>query len=247
MGTTVRVTSRSQVSGDYRIVGVIAFPTVGEPTAVATGVSFTSAGGDRLLLGDPSGGDDVGAFYVVVRWAAGVDHDEALEQRGIVVTPGAIDVLATRASAPPEVNGLDDVQRFPMFAGAALVVLGLIASSHALLVTVRRRRSELGTLSALGFSPGQRRVVILGQATTIAAVALVLGVPIGAVLGQVTWSAIAGSIGLATDAKLPLALVAAGALGVRGGPRRHRRLPGPLGPSPPRRRVAPIGVAVRAR
>ena len=80
LGTAVTVTSRSQVSEEFRIVGVIAFPTIGEPTAVATGASLTAQGGDRLLLG--TGSDDVGTPYVVVRWAAGVDTDEALSRRG---------------------------------------------------------------------------------------------------------------------------------------------------------------------
>ncbi len=94
------------------------------------------------------------------------------------------------------------------------VVLGVLAVGHALIVTVRRRSLELGVLSALGFTPSQRRAVIVAQATTIAAVALVLGVPLGAAVGGVVWSAIASSMGLGTDASSPFALLAAGALGV---------------------------------
>ena len=69
LGTVVTVTSRSQVSGEFRVVGVIAFPAIGEPTAVASGASLTAKGGDQLLLG--TGGDDVGTPYVVIRWAPG--------------------------------------------------------------------------------------------------------------------------------------------------------------------------------
>jgi hypothetical protein len=213
LGATVTVSSRSQVSEEYRIVGVIAFPTIGEPTPVATGAMFTAKGGDRLLLGDPSGGDDVGTPYVVLRWAPGVDHDEALDRRGIEESAGGFEASAVGPTAPPEVNGLEDVQQFPLLAGGALVVLGVIATTHALIVTVRRRRLELGVLSALGFAPAQRRAVILGQATTIAMIALVVGMPLGAVVGRVLWSAIAESMGLATDASFPLALLAAGAIG----------------------------------
>jgi ABC-type antimicrobial peptide transport system permease subunit len=65
----------------------------------------------------------------------------------------------------------------------------------------------------MGFTPAQRRVVITAQGTTIAVIALVVGVPLGAVLGRVVWSAVARSIGLATDAAFPLVLFAIGALG----------------------------------
>ena len=116
-------------------------------------------------------------------------------------------------TAPPEVNGLVDVQQFPLLAGVALVVLGVIATSHALIVTVRRRRLELGVLSSLGLAPGQRRAVILAQATTIAAVALVVGVPLGA------GASVAGLVGhrrvdgCGHGRRLPDRVLAAGAVG----------------------------------
>jgi ABC-type lipoprotein release transport system permease subunit len=204
LGTTVTVGSRNQVSEKYRIVGVIAFPTIGEPSAVATGASLTAQGGDRLLLG--TGGPDAGAPYVVLRWAPGIDHDEALARLGL-------EGSAIGPAAPPEVTGLIDVQQFPLAVGVALAVLGLVATSHALLVTVRRRRVELGILSALGFAPAQRRAAIVGQATTITLTALVIGIPLGALVGRVVWSSIADSIGLATDASFPVTLFAMGAIG----------------------------------
>jgi hypothetical protein len=211
LGTTVTVGSRSQVSEEYRIVGVIAFPTIGEPTALATGASLTGQGGDRLLLG--TGGDDAGLPYVVLRWAPGVDHVGALTRVGIEANADGSSNSAIGPGAPPEVSGLIDVQQFPLAVGVALAVLGMIATSHALLVTVRRRRVELGVLSALGFAPAQRRAVIVGQATTITLTALVIGIPLGALVGRVVWSTIAESIGVATDASFPLILLAIGAIG----------------------------------
>ena len=65
----------------------------------------------------------------------------------------------------------------------------------------------------MGFAPGQRRVVILGQATTITVLALLVGVPLGALVGRVVWSAMAASMGVAGDASFPLVLIAVGALG----------------------------------
>jgi hypothetical protein len=212
IGSTVNVASRSNQRGRYRIVGVIAFPSIGEPSPVATGALFTAEGGNRLRLGF-NDSDDHGTPYVVIRWARGVDQQKALSRLAGVEEDTGFESPAVRPIPPPEVNGLDDVRRFPLFVAAALILLGVIATSHALFVTVRRRRLELGVLSAMGFTPSQRRVVVTVQATTIATVALVLGVPLGAVLGRVVWSAIGGSIGLATDAVFPLVLFAMGALG----------------------------------
>jgi ABC-type lipoprotein release transport system permease subunit len=214
LGATVTVGSRHQRSGEFRVVGVVAFPTIGEPTEVASGATLTGRGGDRLLLGDTAGGDDVGTPFVVVRWAPGVDPDKALDRRGVDESSGITDVRATGPRLPPDVKGLQDVEQFPIVVGAGLVAVGLLATGHALLVTVRRRRLDLGVLSAMGFAPGQRGVAIHGQATTIALIALVVGVPLGLVAGRLLWFAISGAIGLATDASFPLALLAAGAVGL---------------------------------
>jgi hypothetical protein len=211
VGSSVNVSSRSNKRARYRVVGVIAFPTIGEPSPVATGASFTAKGGDRLRLGFRDS-DDTGAPYVVIRWAQGVDQRKALARLGVTEEAG-FEGAAVRPTKPPEVNGLDDVRRFPLFVAAALILLGVIATTHALIVTVRRRRLELGVLSALGFTPAQRRTVVLAQATTIAVLALIVGIPLGAVVGRVVWSGIAGSMGLATDATFPLLVLAIGTLG----------------------------------
>jgi hypothetical protein len=217
IGSTVDVTSRSSGRSDrtpFRIVGVVVFPTVGFSFPLAAGATFTAAGGERLALGDPSR-DDAGFPRLLVRWAPGVDHDAAL--RRLVAaggTGGAGDsvfaVDPDLPTAPPEVNGLRDVRLFPAAAALALVVLGVISTGHALAVTVRRRRAELGVLSALGFTPRQRRLVITTQATTVACVALVVGVPLGAVAGRLVWSAIADSMGVADDVAFPVGLLLLG-------------------------------------
>jgi hypothetical protein len=207
VGQHVAISSRSWGREDFRIVGVALFPTIDYTFPLADGAAFTTGGGDRLHFGDPHRAD-AGFERLLVRWAPGVDHDAAVRdlRRG-----GATVDLPTASS---EVTGLRDVRLFPAAAAAGLVVLGVTSTSHALAVTVRRRRVELGVLSALGFTPGQRRVVIVAQATTIGCVALVVGIPLGAVAGRLVWSTIAGSLGVATDAVLPAGLLAVGALAV---------------------------------
>jgi hypothetical protein len=199
--------SQGQLNGEYRIVGVIAFPSVGgNPTPLTVGAALTAAGGARLDLGNIEENDDAGSHFLVVRWASGVDGAAAVERLGDRYSNNKGPI------APPEVTGLEDVRLFPLLVAAALALLGSIAIAHALVVTVRRRRLELGILSSLGFAPSQRRAVILVQATTVALVALLVGVPLGAVVGRLTWSVIARSIGVATDARFPLLTFALGAL-----------------------------------
>jgi hypothetical protein len=203
IGALVDVAGRSSTREEFRVVGVVLFPTIDFSFPLADGAAFTLDGGNRLKLGDPNR-DDAGFERLLIRWAPGVDHDAALRRLEDHAT--AVDLPI----APPEINGLGDVKVFPAAAAAGLVLLGVISTSHALAVTVRRRRVELGVLSALGFTPRQRRLVIAAQATAIACVALVFGIPLGAIAGRVVWSIIAGSMGVATDAAFPLALLAVG-------------------------------------
>jgi hypothetical protein len=208
LGATVTVGSRAGAEERFRVVGAIAFPTLGEPIGVATGAALTADGGDRLLLGDPERSDDVGTPYLVVRWAPDIDEEAALERWN---EDGQVPVVLP--TSPPEVDGLRDVRGFPLVAAGALVVLGVIATIHALIVTVRRRHHELGVLSALGFTPSMRAGVVAAQATTLAGAALLVGVPVGLVLGRATWVAIADRMGLADDPMMPpLLLLGAGAV-----------------------------------
>jgi uncharacterized membrane protein YgcG len=212
LGARVEITGRSDDARErFHVVGVALFPSVDFSFRLADGVAFTRKGGDRLQLGDPDR-DDAGFQRLLVRWAPGVDHDAALERlvEAAGPLPDGREARIDGPVAPPEVSGLGDVSLFPAAAAAALVVLGVISTSHALIVTVRRRRTELGVLSALGFTPRQRRLVITTQATTVACVALAVGLPLGAVLGRLVWAAIAGSLGVADDVAFPFGLLALG-------------------------------------
>ena len=181
--------------------------------------------------------DDVGTPYLVIRWAPGVDQVAAMGRMSEAGQPLA------RPVASPEVQGLDDVRGFPLMAAGALVLAGVIATSHALVVTVRRRRRELGVLSSLGFAPRQRRAVVFAQATTIALVALAIGVPLGMLVGNLVWSAIASSVGVATDSTTPARAIAARVGGRRTRPQPDRDLAGGARQAPAGGRRAPRRVA----
>jgi hypothetical protein len=80
---------------------------------------------------------------------------------------------------PVEVQRVRQVRAFPLALGALVAVLGLAAVAHALLTGVRRRRRELALLVALGFTRRQVRGAVAWQASTLAAVGLLVGAEIG--------------------------------------------------------------------
>ncbi|MEP7055543.1 MAG: FtsX-like permease family protein [Actinomycetota bacterium] len=96
--------------------------------------------------------------------------------------------LATPPTAALQVK---QVQRLPLVLGVFLVLLAIGTVGHALATAVRRRRHDLAVLRALGMTRRQTRVVVITQASVLALVGLLFGVPLGLALGRTVWRVVA--------------------------------------------------------
>jgi ABC-type lipoprotein release transport system permease subunit len=81
--------------------------------------------------------------------------------------------------------------------------------AHVLLTGVRRRRRDLAVLKTLGLLRSQLLRVVSWQASALATVALLAGLPLGLLAGRWAWQLFAGSAGVGGDADIPMLLVAA--------------------------------------
>ena len=68
---------------------------------------------------------------------------------------------------------------FPLIFGAMLAVFGAATLTRLLVVSVSRRRREIGLLKVLGFVSRQVASAVVWQATTLALIGVVIGVPWG--------------------------------------------------------------------
>ena len=137
----------------------------------------------------------------------------------------------TPPALPQAILEVRDVDVLPFALGAFLALLALGAVGHALATAVRRRRHELAVLRALGLTRMQSRLVVITQATLLAAIGVVFGVPLGIVLGRVTWRLVADETPLfyhpplaaiAIALIVPLALITANLLAAWPGQRAAR-------------------------
>ena len=96
-------------------------------------------------------------------------------------------------SVPQDVILLRNVRTLPRVLAAFLGLLGVAAVGHALVTAVRRRGHDLAVLRAIGFRPAQNAATIAWQATTIAVIALLVGLPLGVATGRLSWQRIADS------------------------------------------------------
>jgi putative ABC transport system permease protein len=89
-----------------------------------------------------------------------------------------------------------------------LAVLALITVAHLLATSIRRRRRDLAILKTLGFTRGDVGRAVAWQATTLAAVTLMAGIPLGVVAGRGAWRLFAGQLGVVPAVATPVVLLA---------------------------------------
>lgn len=87
---------------------------------------------------------------------------------------------------PSDIKNYTGVRDTPLALGAVVALLAAGTLAHVLLTSVHRRRRDLAILKALGLSRSQLLRVLAWEASALAAVALLIGLPLGAVAGR--WS-----------------------------------------------------------
>ena len=99
-----------------------------------------------------------------------------------------------------------------MLAGR-LALLAASALAHLLVTSIRQRRRDLAVLKTLGFVRSQVSAAVAWQATTVAVVALAVGMPLGVALGRWTWSLLVDRIGLGAEPVVPGPALLVGVVG----------------------------------
>jgi hypothetical protein len=117
---------------------------------------------------------------------------------------GAVD--ATAATTPIDLVNLGNVRSLPILFAVFTIVLAIGTLAHVSASVVRRRGHDLAVMRVLGLTPRQTRFALSWQATTVALIGLVVGLPLGLLLGRASWRWVAESTPMLYVA--PLGLVA---------------------------------------
>jgi predicted lysophospholipase L1 biosynthesis ABC-type transport system permease subunit len=194
--------SVSTGSRRVEVVGLAAFPAVGPITA-----AHPAMGEGALFLYDGLTGEGfiqpgVGFFDL----ADGVDpRTMETEHWDEVASSTDTGVLAAyRQLQPAE---LDSAAGASTTVGAIAAVLGSAAVAGLAIVVMasaRARRHELALLRVLGFTQRDLRRSVRWQATSLAVVAVVVGLPVGIAAGRVLWREFADALGVEPSPTIPL-------------------------------------------
>jgi putative ABC transport system permease protein len=143
-----------------------------------------------------------------------VDDGESAE--AVAATIAAAGLAVGPTEQPSVQVNLSPVRSYPLVVGVVLAVLGLAAMLGGGVGAMRRRRKESATLRAIGLSSSQMFGAVVCETAWTAAVAVVLGVPLGLLAGHRAWATFANRLSLSADLDASWAAAVAVAAGLAG-------------------------------
>jgi hypothetical protein len=236
VGGTVTLSSGS-LHVRLTIAGTATMPAIGGVLSVhpsmSTGALFSTAVLPGNALTGPFGRLLTGPNAILIRLRPGVSEaaglrsmqgirsqltsvlnsKQALAASGGQSVADTIDLLP--AQRPAEIVNYRSMGAMPAVLAGGLAAGAVAALGLTLVASVRRRRRDFALLKTLGFTRRQLAGAVAWQSSVIAAVGLVVGVPLGIAAGRWLWLAFAHELAAVPDPTIPagsIALAAAAAL-----------------------------------
>ena len=181
-----------------QVVGTAVLPQT-ELATLDEGAVFTPDGLDRVAQGPPDP-------EPVIGYRNGADV-AALEQR-LSETAGLAFPIFSRARVPGSITNVAQSTGIAWALAAFFLAIGVIGLLNALTTSIRRDGHDFAVLRALGLRGRQVRQATLVQALTLSAVGLVVGVPVGLILGRAVWRSLSGDLGIVAEPQVPWWLIA---------------------------------------
>jgi hypothetical protein len=155
-----------------------------------------------LAPGQGNDSESTGENVFTIRFKPGV-HRAAALARLRTDFPGTV----LTALRPADIENLRRVSALPSVLAALFAAVALVTVGHMLVSSVRRRRHDVAILRTMGFVRRQVAAAVAWQATTVALVGLIVGVPLGVAAGRWTWGLVASQLGVRDEPVVPLLVV----------------------------------------
>jgi hypothetical protein len=222
LGQTVPVVDQLNATGarrTMRIVGVAVFPSFSRGGFAATDLGNGAMVPASVLSvrSTPSATTACRANatcynFFLIRYRPDTDLavtaarlTEAVHANGC--PPGPVSCSVITDQRPSDIKNYTGIRDTPLALGAVVALLAVGTLAHLLFTSVHRRRRDLAVLKTLGLSKPQLLRVVAWEASSLAAVALLVGLPLGAVAGRWSWALFAGSVGVAGQATVSVPLI----------------------------------------
>ena len=95
------------------------------------------------------------------------------------------------------------IEGVPEVLAVVLAALGVAVLAQLMVVWVQRRRRAIAILKTIGFVSRQVLSLVAWQAGTFAAVSLLIGIPLGIVVGRGAWVLFGNELGIGSSSVVP--------------------------------------------
>jgi len=221
VGGTVVAQTDGHTKVRLRIVGTATLPTIGgsgDPAlAMGTGAVMATSlfsASDLNQQGSPI----AGPMAVLITVTPGASHAAALRSLDHITATlnrsadGPIGGVVS-ALRPAEIANYRTVGATPALLAGVLAAGAIGALGLTLVASVRQRRRQFALLKALGFTQRQLAASVAWQSSVAAVVGVLVGVPVGIALGRWLWTLFSDGISAVPHPTVPIAAIAAVALG----------------------------------
>jgi hypothetical protein len=196
IGDTVQVRAGDTVV-PLKVVGQTVFGTGGFGPGLAEGAGMTFAQLQAFFPRDAR----TQFFANLAPGATGADVSARLNPKFAPFGATVASVADAKAAGlyPKQASviaAFGSAQRIPLALSALLALAAVGTLAHVLVTCIRRRRRDLAVLKTLGFVRRQVSATVAWQATTLASVALLIGLPLGVAVGRWGWTLFADTVGV---------------------------------------------------
>jgi hypothetical protein len=201
------------------IVGTATLPAIGSIQSLHLEIGTGAVISETLIpAADRGFGDLPGSpEAVLIRLRPGAEPDAA--RRSLEKIAADVNVLGHGPPAlisvqrPAEIVNYRSMGNTPALLGAALAVGAVAALGLTLFASVRRRRRDLALLKTLGFTRRQLAATVAWQSSVAVGFGVIVGVPIGIIIGRELWDRFAGALHVVPAPTVPALTVVAIAIG----------------------------------
>jgi FtsX-like permease family len=113
---------------------------------------------------------------------------------------------------PAEIVNYKSMGTMPVILAGGVAAGAVAGLGLALVASVRRRRRDLALLKTLGFTRPQLAATVAWQSTVVAAIGVIVGIPLGIAIGRWLWLAFAHELSAVPNPVVPAASVALAAV-----------------------------------
>ena len=195
-------------SRTFHVTGLVVVPSIGVNEGIGQDAVVTFGG---MAAIDPSAGAGTAiAKFAGVTQRAGIIR--LSQQLGL--DPSVVGDPTQEGSRPAAIVNVARVRSIPFVLATLLSALALLTLGYVMITSVLNRRKDVAILRSIGADKRWISRAVHWQATTFTLAPVVIGIPLGLIVGRIVFRSFADSIGTLNSASIPVLLIAVLALGL---------------------------------